>query len=307
MLKKLYNKLRSLQTGKVHSAFPKMVHPIQYPSGETEESLLNYLQGFRLDGATGNELDNYLAQDFKRFVYTLNLLPKQQQGSLLEIGANPYFTSILLETYSQYSLFFTNYFGIEGGVSKQVQENKAANKVFEFEYANHNIDESALPFDEKFDVVLFCEVLEHLINDPMQALLRIKASMVDNGVLILTTPNVNRLENIAKMIVGSNIYDPYSGYGIYGRHNREYNKHELSLLLSHCGFEIEEMFTSDVHFNHSDSIFPVNKLAQHIADISYRDLDLGQYIFVRARNVAPAKECKPSWLFRSYPEAELCD
>jgi hypothetical protein len=140
----------------------------------------------------------------------------------------------------------------------------------------------------------------------MSAILRIKNGLKDNGTLILTTPNVNRLENISKMISGSNIYDPYSGYGIYGRHNREYNKHELWLLLSHLGFEIEEVFTSDVHQNNSDFYFPVKEFSKNIVHTKNRKFDLGQYIFIRARNAAPANLCKPNWLYRSYAEHEMC-
>ncbi len=39
---------------------------------------------------------------------------------------------------------------------------------------------------------------------------------------------VSRLENVCRMIAGVNIYDPYSGYRPYGRHNRENNKHVRS-------------------------------------------------------------------------------
>lgn len=288
--------------------FPQILHPIQYPNGETELSLLNYLKGFRLDGSSGSELENYLKEDFKRFVYTLNLLPEpQHDSSLLEIGANPYFTSILIKKFTNYWLSCTNYFGINGGIGKQIQTNKSKSEVFEFEYANHNIETDDIPFDRKFDVILFCEVLEHLTNDPMQAILRIKNSLNKDGILVLTTPNVNRLENISKMIAGSNIYDPYSGYGIYGRHNREYNKHELSLLLSHCGFEIEEMFSSDVHHNRSNDFFPVKNISKIIHSIRHRSLDLGQYIFLRAKNSSPANSRKPTWLYRSYADSELCD
>ncbi|CAH2771099.1 MAG: hypothetical protein CBARDCOR_1238, partial [uncultured Caballeronia sp.] len=70
----------------------------------------------------------------------------------------------------------------------------------------------------------------------------------DDGTLVLTTPNVNRLENVARMIVGANIYDPYSDYGPYGRHNREY-KHELYTMLTYLGFPVEEIFTADVNPN----------------------------------------------------------
>ena len=120
----------------------------------------------------------------------------------------------------------------------------------------------ALP--EQSVIYLFALPLEHLTNDPMQALLRIKKSLKEDGFLILTTPNVNRLENIARMIAGANIYDPYSGYGAYGRHNREYNKHELCLLLTHLGFEIETVFSSDVSQNDSNNFFSVEKFSENV-------------------------------------------
>jgi SAM-dependent methyltransferase len=292
----------------VYKVFPQIPHPIQYPNGETGLSLLNYLREFRLDSSSANELENYLKEDFNRFVYTLNLLPKlESDASLLEIGSNPYFTSILIKKFTNYQLSCTNYFGVDNGIGKQIQTNTSTGEIFQFEYTNHNIDTDDLPFEKKFDVILFCEVLEHLTNDPLLALLRIKNSLKKDGILVLTTPNVNRLENISKMIAGSNVYDPYSGYGVYGRHNREYNKHELFLLLSHCGFEIEVMFTSDVHENRANDFFSVRKLSKLLHGIKYRSLDLGQYIFIRAKNSLPAKSCKPTWLYRSYPDSELCD
>lgn len=308
-VRKLFSKVKQVRADqKTHELFSELVRPIKYPEGETEESLYEYLAGFGLDGANGDELKGYLTQDYKRFVYTYGLLPSNGlDQSLLEIGANPYFTSILLKKFTDYQLSFTNYFGIDEGVETQTQRNKSTKEEFEFEYVNHNIDMSDLPFEEPFDVVVFCEVLEHLINDPMQALLRIKKSLKKDGVLILTTPNVNRLENITKMIAGSNIYDPYSGYGIYGRHNREYNKHELFMLLSHCGFEVEEIFTTDVHDNHSNDFFPIESIAKNISCVKNREYDLGQYIFVRAKNTLEAKPCMPKWLYRSYPESKLCD
>ena len=67
-----------------------------------------------------------------------------------------------------------------------------------------NIEGGAFPFeDDHFDVVLFCEIIEHLTNDPLVALREIKRVLKPDGVLVLTTPNVNRLENVIRMIQGS--------------------------------------------------------------------------------------------------------
>ena len=212
--------------------FPSLVIPIVYPPGETHNSLFKYLKNFNLEDANPTEMLNYLREDFKRFVYTLNLIPGGD-GDLLEIGSNPYFTSLLLRKYTNYILYHTNYFGADNSNEVQILHNVNNKEVVTFEYKNHNIETTKVPFDKLFDVILFCEVLEHLTDDPMQAMLNLKNALKPGGVLILTTPNVNRIENISKMIAGVNIYDPYSGYGPYGRHNREYNKHELFLFLFH--------------------------------------------------------------------------
>ena len=125
----------------------------------------------------------------------------------------------------------------------------------------------------------------------------------DDGVLILTTPNVARLENISRLLAGENLYDPYSGYGPHGRHNREYTTAELQKLLEHAGFEVEMQFSSDVHRNLAEHYFPPH----HFRDlIESREKELGHYLFVKAINRSPANELKPRWLYRSYAE-ELLD
>ncbi|KAG9581456.1 hypothetical protein KCV01_g15373, partial [Aureobasidium melanogenum] len=256
------------------SRFPGITQPLPLPPDQDESSLKAYLGGFSLDGAPPAELANYLNEDFRRFVYTLGLVP-DRPGQLLEIGANPYFTTILLKRYRRYTIHCTNYFGIDGGGGRQTVRNAEANHEYAFDFMNNNVDVEDIPFDEVFDTILFCEVIEHLVTDPLNALRRIKARLAPGGALVLTTPNVNRLENITKMMAGQNIYDPISGYGVYGRHNREYNKHELYLMLDHLGFDLEALFSSDVHENHADAFYSSEPLAQQILAIPNRIHDLG--------------------------------
>ena len=284
--------------------FPSINYPIDLPDGYTQKDLMLYLQSFALEGSNGDELRNYLKDDLERFLHTLQLVPQPPSGpatsKLLEIGANPYFMSMLLEKFSGYQCFYTNYFGNSGNRGKQVMRRLEGDESINFEYVECNVDIDEIPYQETFDVILFCEVLEHLIVDPMEALRRIKDKLAPGGTLILTTPNVNRLENISKMLCGANIYDPYSAYGVYGRHNREYNKHELSLLMQQCGFDIEIMYTSDVHENHAPNFLDPDKYKSIIFDVNNRELDLGQYIFTRASNSDDFRPEKPEYLYRSY-------
>lgn len=104
---------------------------------------------------------------------------------------------------------------------------------------------------------------------------------------------------------GSNLYDPYSGYGPCGRHNREYTRHELALLLSHCGFEPEVMFSADVGPNRADAFCDPRSLVPGLTELAARPNDLGQYLFVRWRKARERDPRLPHWLYRSYPAEQL--
>lgn len=105
-----------------------------------------------------------------------------------------------------------------------------------------NIERDWFPFEDKsFDMVLCCEVLEHLLINPSHMLYESHRVLKDDGFFIMSTPNVLRFENIYKILRGRNIYDTYPGNGIYGRHNREYTPEEVRLLLEKNNFNIETL------------------------------------------------------------------
>lgn len=182
--------------------------------------------------------------------------------------------------------------------------NSGEKKSESFKFQHFNIENDQFPYPGgEFDLVIFAEIIEHLLNDPCKVLREIKRILKPNGTLILTTPNVARLENVTRLISGTNLYDPYSGYGPYGRHNREYNRHELDQLLRFEGYEPTVCFTADVHANNAQAFCSVEKIAELLR---FREHDLGQYIFVKATAKPKIQSTqRPSWLYRSYPEGEL--
>jgi SAM-dependent methyltransferase len=290
---------------------PDAVFPLRpvlpVPPGVTEAELYRFLKSVRPADAPALEMANYCEQDWKRFVYTLGLV-EPVTGTCLELGSNPYFTSTLLQSFTQLKVTMANYFSTTHGpkgAQQIVYQNFRTGKTESrnLEYYHFSIEAEPFPFpSQSFDVVLFCEILEHLQLDPAAALREIRRVLKDGGTLVLTTPNVNRLENVTRMISGSNIYDPYSGYGPYGRHNREYNKHELNLLLQYCGFEVDALFTADVHANRAQDYSQLEPL---IPLLKFRQPDLGQYIFARCRATRPPREKRPDWLYRSYRADQL--
>ena len=274
--------------------------PLVLPPDTTEQTLRSWLQTVHPAGAPADEMARYCGEDFERFVRTWHLTDGHQ-GECLEIGANPYFTTMLLRRFSPLRLTLVNFFGEHIAVPilpQQIHfENCGTADQLTVDTHHANIEKNRLPFaDAAFDVVLFCEVLEHLLNDPWFALCEMHRVLKPGGTLIVTTPNVARLENIARLLAGENLYDPYSGYGPYGRHNREFTLGEVRRLLEHGGFRIETAFSADVHENRANLFHP----ATQIAPILRRREDLGQYLFVKAVRAGAPQAERPAWLFRSY-------
>jgi hypothetical protein len=109
-----------------------------------------------------------------------------------------------------------------------------------------NIERESFPFlDGRFQLVLLCEVLEHLVRDPMAVLTETNRVLAPGGLFLITTPNVARAAAIGPIRRGDipYVWSPYSQYGVYGRHNREYSPLEIKQLFAAAGFETVRLET----------------------------------------------------------------
>lgn len=234
------------------------------------------------------ELRGYLDDCYRRLLTTLSLVPRGK-GRILELGANPYFFTLLLRRFRTFEVELANFFG---GERQAVQRlvNDVTLEAHEFRYSDFNVEEEEFPYpDGHFDGVVYCEILEHLVRDPIAVFAGIHRVLKPGGWLVLTTPNVARRQNLIRLRRGENIYDPYSGYGPYGRHNREYTAAELAELLSGTGFTVERIFTRDLH--------PCSRRSRLLA------LALGAHsgynLYAFARRGERFRWHYPGWLFRS--------
>lgn len=281
--------------------------PPPLPEGVSLAAVEATFRSWSVNGESVGHLDGYVTDSYLRFLHTWGLV-RHDTGRCLELGANPYFLTWLLEDHTDLDLSLASFHGVRGqgtettswlppGASERVTRERSM-ELF-------NAEEDEFPYaDGTFDLVLFCEMIEHMLMDPLATLRQIHRILRPGGVLILTTPNVARLENVLRLLHGANLYDPYSGYGPYGRHNREFTRHELHRLLEFAGFEVETSMTADGH--------PTDHTSWGMYDdaaplVDFRRPDLGHYLYVRARTVRPPREGLPSFLYRSRPDGEIVD
>ena len=284
--------------------YPPTMRPFPLPDGQTEESLRRTLASLTIDDSKPGDLDIYVDDSFYRFIHTWSLV-RNENGRCLELGANPYFATYLLREHSDLDMTLANYFGGEEGTrSQRVSWDDGSGRVtHEMPFDHFNLEESRFPYDDAtFDVVLFCEIIEHLMMDPVHTLREIRRVLKPGGLLVVTTPNVARMWNVLAMADGLSIYDPYSGFGPYGRHNREYSLHELVQLCRFCGFETDNAFTADGH-RVDYSGHP--RWPDALRLVEWRRNDLGHYLFAAMRADGEPQDGLPVSLYRSYPAEQL--
>ncbi len=268
-------------------------------------ALMDYLGSFSGPGTGSAEIRNYLNFSMDRFLKTLELVPDDldEKSRLLELGASPYFMSLLLKKKLGCAMDFGNYFGnVRKSGRREVLVSDAFGERHVMEYRHFNVERDRFPFrDKTYDLVLFCEIIEHLTEDPVHALVQINRVLKEGGYMMLTTPNVLRYENLMKLIVGANIHDHYSGYGAYGRHNREYTPTELRLLVEGMGFEALRLYTK-VTGSMNIKGFSIKRFRRLIQLLTTRNR--GGNIFLLARKTADSAPVYPSWLFESMHDAK---
>lgn len=246
----------------------------QWPEMPQPEDLKRYLKGFdfferHVQGQWEGNL--YVETHATRFYETLRFLPNLLPNArILELGAIPYYFTILLARFRGVHADTLSFFEFEKCDSAtHIVENAAAGERYEFHYQPLNIETDVFPFaDNSYDLVLCCEVLEHLLINPSHTLYEAHRVLRPGGHLLITTPNAVRWDNLLAMIRGTNIYDRYHGNGIYGRHNREYSASEVGELLKANGYEIERLETISVYrkfldmfADRRDNIFALGRAA----------------------------------------------
>lgn len=231
----------------------------------------------------------YVETHLARFRETLAFLPPLPAGSrVLELGALPYYLTVLLRRELGCEVAPLSFFEVpDAHVPVHVVESRRFGERYEFEFGNVNAERDPFPYpDASFDLVLCCEILEHLLIDPSRLLYESHRVLKPDGTLVLSTPNALRWENLARLWRGENVYDAYHGNGAYGRHNREYAPAEVRELLEANGFQVEVLRLLDV--------YETRGLGRWVTRLRPGRRDT---ILVRARPTGPRRRGYPARLY----------
>ncbi len=244
---------------------------------------------------------DYVETHITRLVRTLEMTPPGGSGDrVLEMGAYMQITPAL-KTRLGYGEVRGCYYGPAGRVEHKTATNEEG-ELFECDVDLFNAEKDHFPYDDgSFATVLCCELVEHLLEDPMHMMWEINRILRPGGHIVLTTPNIGSLRAISAILQG---YHP-GFFPAYvrpraedeepeARHNREYTPREIHHLLTGSGFEVLRLETGEFR----DEPHPEHGWVMHLIDRYKLPADLrGDGIYVLARKTGPPRERYPQWLY----------
>ena len=158
----------------------------------------------------------YLQSSKHRYREVVSSIPFSSEPiALLDIGTTP-FTLFIKQVYPHYkvsTLDLTEYM-------------EPRCKAMGIQFKTCDLDKVHIPFDDScFDVVVFCEVLEHLFVPPTNILNEIRRIMRPEGKLVLSVPNIAALYQRIRLLFGISPLpnaDDQMAKGLHVPHIHEY-------------------------------------------------------------------------------------
>lgn len=195
---------------------------------------------------TGEDREPQMAVHLKRYTETYRELLQYDgpREAALEVGYTKLFQIILSR-----ELGFAKCYGTEFRSADQPQSTfTAENCGVQTNVLRVNLEHDLLPLpDDSLDLVICCEVLEHMDIDPMFMLAELNRVLKTGGRLLITTPNSASARMVWKVLHGyrPQFYMQYMRNRNPYRHNYEHDIHSVIALGTAAGFETVALKTFD--------------------------------------------------------------
>ncbi|MEM1248293.1 MAG: methyltransferase domain-containing protein [Acidobacteriota bacterium] len=214
------------------------------PIADDLELVLQVAERVRPDGDELNAwFDTYRGRHAERIAHDLALVRRfgSTQARVLDCGATPLLLTAALRE-SGYDVV---------GVDLAPERFAGALDRLHLQVARCDIEREPLPFeDSSLELVVFNELFEHLRVDLIFTLSEVLRILCDDGVLLLSTPNLRSLRGLRNLLtrgeahaVSGGVYEQYEKLRTLGHmgHVREYTTVELASFLGRIGFEVREV------------------------------------------------------------------
>jgi SAM-dependent methyltransferase len=255
--------------------------------------LAEYIRGF----AGRSE---YVETHLGRLIRTLELTPRGTDAKrVLEMGAYMQITPAL-QTRLGYGSVVGCYLGPAGQrVEKHVRSSEGEEFSCPVDLFNAEVDR--YPYEDgSLDTVICCELFEHLAEDPMHLVFEVNRILANEGVLVLSTPNICSLRSISAVLHGYHpgLYSVFTarigGNQTDPRHAREYAPREVEQLLRAGGFAIDHIETGPYGLTRpAEHEWVAELLRSRGAGLTLRD----DCIHVVARKIGAPAERYPAMLY----------
>lgn len=185
----------------------------------------------KIEAARAGTDEDYLrlhGPRFDRLLEWCRALAPARDARVVDIGWGP-FSRLLTQHYDRvFTLGYANDDpegrGLAGHITFDLNEAFTAREI---------------PTDERFDVVVFAETIEHLIAPPDLVLRLLSGLLAEGGRIICQTPNAAAFGHRMRLLFGANPYEPLRPTPQNLGHIRELTGRELKEAAARAGLAVE--------------------------------------------------------------------
>lgn len=250
-----------------------------------------------------NNSKAYLGLHRKRYLSTIEILINLLNGILsvnpkkkiriLELGTSGFFPVIIGNLFDCDCVDVTEYanpalYGVKNAVHT-IGDLSFKSKSYQIDF-----DSNFFPCgDEFYDLIICLEVIEHVGRDPVLFMSELNRLLIQEGLLLISTPNICATNRVKQMLEGWHPYFfcAFNKNLTNDRHHLEYSPQLLRQLIESSGFDEVSLETLDVYAE--GDIATIEILLNNGYPTEYR----GDTIFSVSKKVSEVRKRFPDMLY----------